>query len=392
MVNMLLQKSAAALTHWNINCTLFEHTLNEVVMKSPVVMCLLFVVLGLTSCLKSQLQGPERRSGQVSMTMDASALPADLVAQIKTLRFRFFKVENNLRTVQDGTDNNLAFDASKSEYTVTGVTIGDRELSLQVLSHTEEVLGEGTMRFYVNPGLNVINDKLRIKIRPIPERLRDLPVVLTLSIKGFNPELPVSFDSAAFKSLINDKCVSCHGADPSSAGGGLALGVDPFKSSKPTLADQKALARVIMERVEAAGGMQMPPGGDSARLSDAQRQLIRQWQSSLDAASTVDFPDNITQFFNAIQRLEMIWKVGSNAPKTVDLSKGSRADRWQTTLAQVPVDARLSYTFNMYGTGDAKITGWQNNEGMVIPANGDLTINYEIDMADPTIQIGIILE
>lgn len=333
----------------------------------------ILVALSLVAaCTNVKPRHQNDESSHVSVAFDPAAI-GELANQMKTLRFRIYDVQNDVRGAQEGQDNSQAIEAQKTEYTLEGIQLGWKDLEVSILDAQSNALGTGALRILVKPGLNQAGP-LVVKIAPLPQTTTNLGIQLTLKSEAeADPASYVKKAVFAWKAqdaatsgeieltlgdatigfdrvlpVIEENCYGCHTAS-NNGNKKLKLSVYPFKSG--LIADQGELLAKIMERVQNADSP-MPQDG---LMAQDKIDLMKAWQAGGFAAAS------------------------------------TAAGSFRGELKDLKVTDKITGTLTLYGVDGVELAK-QEIAAHTVEINGLLSFEAQLDLAAPSVAVQIVVE
>ncbi len=345
-------------------------------MKSVFAIAATAAMVALSSCNPLSPRDLDRQgTSRVAVAFDPSAL-GPLAAQMKTLKVRVYKVENETRGTQEGADKDFAIVQQQAEYSLTGVKLGPKEFEVSILNADNLALGTGTIRHLVKPGVNVTG-ALIIKLNAVQQPITNLGIELALATPpdldpgiakrvimkwktqtGAEGELELKKPGAIpagvltladVQPILEESCISCHKA--TNAKKKLQLDVFPFKSG--FIADQSELLKEVLARIQDEDAP-MPPG----ELMEA---------------------SNIEKF--------KAWETGG----FLAAAATGAADAFAGKLEGLKVADKLSCTIIVFGEGDSELFR-KDLEPYTIIENGQLKLTLPLEIAAPSVSIPITVQ
>ena len=315
----------------------------------------------------------------VSLMMNASTLPQEVLDRMKNLRIRVFSLTAAGRGQQDGADSlfSLSGFTGEREFKIEGIQLGNKELVVDVLDGTNGIIGTGSLKLLVQPGLNLVQEKLVIKLIPAEQAIRNLPVDVTVGATGTNAVTAWGDVKALFTSTPPYRCAGCHSSDPDS-NSGLDLSSFPFKSDNSS--DQKEIVSGIISRVKGEGGF-MPPG-NGQKMGQSEVTLLSRW---LDGG--LQQGGSSPQL--TLAKLVLKWECGVEKGEVLLTPKPGEANRYITELKSLKVGEKIKFKLKAMGIDDVVLGEAENNEGWIVDLSSPLKVNLTVNTATPSVAVQI---
>lgn len=262
----------------------------------------------------------------------------------------------------------------ETELKIDNVTPGLKEFGATLLDETGQILGEGTMRYLVKPGVQRVEEPFVIHLSGPTRARRDVGLAVTV-----RPRLPNDVPTYAdIQPVIAQHCVGCHSA--ALPFGGLQLDQFPFHSA--TMGDdQTDIVSTMLIRMRGDTN----PMPTSGKLDAA---IIDPFEAWLDGGLRVS-PDEPLP--DVVAELQMKWrKVGGSAWTSLVTTEGER-DHYSATVPQATIGEDYEVTATVLATGGVVLHD-DPARTLRITASGDMQMDVVFDYIPGQITIPIVVE
>ena len=284
------------------------------------------VILILVSChqLKPSDEGDsvDQRDGSGGLTFTIDAKSAQfLIGIVNQVCVAIFTVETGHVGSQEGADYLSAFNPSGGSVTINDVTVGDKELVVELMDEEHNVLGRGTARITVAMGMQTIQDPIRIKL--IPDNERRVTKAIDFNFLFVDPANVNLVTYQTLKPILNVHCASsCHNSSVPSAG--LKLDRFPFifePATRPAVTDQSQIVSELTDAMRSTD-YPMPPQDVPNPLPRVPAPDIRkfdQWRADGLLAHAPELPGIVEK----IDHVDCDWQLDGAPAGWVSLIKTS---------------------------------------------------------------------
>lgn len=354
--------------------------------RSLPVAVMLILPLLLLSCSPMKPSGgrqPQDNPDQGTITFQLSEEGRNLLLSEQwKVRVRIHKVENNVRSDQEGNDAIFEAAISTPTFRIESVRLGLKDFVIDILNASNESVGHGEVRHLVCPGEQALQE-LRIRIVPPDLRRREFAMnwVIRLKTEGEQPKVTYQHVKQTFANY----CISCHGADsrPQPAGK-LVLSEFPFYYTNGAT-DPTAIVNDSLHWMKVAD-YPMPPA-PAERVPQAQIAAIKQWLD--DGLLKFPMTDNMPDLAH---KIIIHWELtGTTESGTWEVDRPEQpGEPFHCKLENAVVGGKYKFRSEIMGIDGTKV--YEAVREHVVEPAGEAMIEVEIEGGNPTVNIPIIIE